>query len=208
MLDWKKKKHWNKDFALFATLDFPEIFNPPFCMIFTRRTIHRQFQIFTRHCAQNNPDRFITSEDAIMRKGRRTFQNLLGEFSNPTEPRSSLFCEEHATVAERWGGGTDVRWGGLGRTYYRGEAQGWALVPFPLADSLSAQFHATENEASKHLSSAESPHSIPIDKVVSQAIYVLQHVDHSFAGLWLLWKTRWTGRMYLRLVREENYKYP
>lgn len=81
-------------------------------MIFTRRTIHRQFQIFTRHCAQNNPDRFIASEDAIMRKGRRTFQNLLGEFSNPTEPRSSLFCEEHATVAKSrcGGGGGRVGW--------------------------------------------------------------------------------------------------
>lgn len=111
MLDWKK--NWNKDFALFATLDFPEIFNPPFCIIFTRWTIHRQFQIFTRHCAQNNPDRFKTSEDAIMRKGRRTFQNLLGEFSNPTGPRSSLFCEEHATMAKssRWeGGGKGVGW--------------------------------------------------------------------------------------------------
>lgn len=144
-----------------------------------------------------------------MRKGRRTFQNLLGEFSNPTGPRSSLFCEEHATMAKssRWkvggGGGRE-----LGGTYYRGEKQGWALVPFPLADSLSAQFYATENEASKHLSSAESPHSIPIDKVMSQAIYVLQQVDHSFAGLWSMWKTRWTGRMDLRLVREENYKYP
>lgn len=176
-------------------------------MIFTRWTIHRQFQIFTRHCAQNNRDRFKTSEDAIMRKGRRTFQNLLGEFSNPTEPPSSLFCEEHATVAKsnRRGGGGER---GLGGTHYRGETQGWALVPFPLADSLSAQCYAIENEAFNHLSSAESPHSIPIDKVISQAIYVLQHVDHSFAGLWSMWKTRWTGRMYLRLVREENYKYP
>lgn len=79
-------------------------------MIFTRWTIHRQFQIFTRHCAQNNPDRFKTS--AIMRKARRTFQNLLGEFSNPTGPRSSLFCEEHATVAKssRRGGGEGVGW--------------------------------------------------------------------------------------------------
>lgn len=46
---------------------------------------------------------------------------------------------------------------GLGGTYYRGETQGWALVPFPIADSLSAQFYATENEASKSVFRRESP---------------------------------------------------